>query len=369
MPRYVCPSCGAPFNGKKCRNCAYESFSEEITHNLHVHKGEPLIIKDTGRRPIPYQDPFDCPPTPQKRRAAQSKKKKSKKLVPSLVILILLYLFAGPLVSLIIRGASMLDNRLSTVSSTEAVEQILPTGEVLYEDDNFTVQASWPQDDTGSFPIYITNHTDRDYSLSGEEILVNGYCLDEFSGFYTMVSAGTTGRSYLTVSDNGLLYTGISQVQELSFRLQCTPTDDTPAYLTEPLTLTREDSTYSSQLTPDFGDPIYEDEYLRLYFVGLFVDSYAPESLEDAELIFCAENLDTDATAIYSERTLLNGDESSVTLWANLPADCKTIFRVYLYGIEVDAAEDIRSLSMELRTFNDQSDRQLGAVIIPIGDQ
>ena len=43
MAKYICPSCGAPYNGKKCRNCAYESFSEEIAHNFHVHEGEPLV--------------------------------------------------------------------------------------------------------------------------------------------------------------------------------------------------------------------------------------------------------------------------------------------------------------------------------------
>ena len=61
MAKYICPSCGAPYNGKKCRNCAYESFSEEIAHNLHVHEGEPLVIHDTTRRPVPYTaDCFHC---------------------------------------------------------------------------------------------------------------------------------------------------------------------------------------------------------------------------------------------------------------------------------------------------------------------
>ena len=66
MSKYICPSCGAPFNGKKCKNCAYESFSEEVAHNLHVHEGEPLVIHDTARKTVPYHDPFDCPPKPKK---------------------------------------------------------------------------------------------------------------------------------------------------------------------------------------------------------------------------------------------------------------------------------------------------------------
>lgn len=64
MPRYDCPSCGNSFNGKKCRNCGYETFNEEIAHRLHVHKGEPLVIRETTRKPIPTADPFGCPPVP-----------------------------------------------------------------------------------------------------------------------------------------------------------------------------------------------------------------------------------------------------------------------------------------------------------------
>ena len=32
MARYTCPSCGARYNGKRCRACFYENFSEEISH-------------------------------------------------------------------------------------------------------------------------------------------------------------------------------------------------------------------------------------------------------------------------------------------------------------------------------------------------
>ena len=72
MAKYICPSCGAPFNGKKCRNCAYESFSEEIAHNLHVHEGEPLVIHDTTRRPVPYKDPSTVPRPTEKKRKSQN---------------------------------------------------------------------------------------------------------------------------------------------------------------------------------------------------------------------------------------------------------------------------------------------------------
>lgn len=60
MRKLSCPSCGAGFNGKRCRSCGYEHFSEEIAHRGHTHRGEPLVIDSPVRRPIPRKDPFDC---------------------------------------------------------------------------------------------------------------------------------------------------------------------------------------------------------------------------------------------------------------------------------------------------------------------
>ncbi len=47
-----CPCCGAPYNGKRCRECYYEPFTEEIAHGLHTHEGEPLIIEQPEDRPV-----------------------------------------------------------------------------------------------------------------------------------------------------------------------------------------------------------------------------------------------------------------------------------------------------------------------------
>ena len=58
MAKMKCPSCGQPFNGKRCRNCMYEVFTEEITHGLHTHEGEPLVIDAPQRRPIRRKNPF-----------------------------------------------------------------------------------------------------------------------------------------------------------------------------------------------------------------------------------------------------------------------------------------------------------------------
>lgn len=96
MARSTCPSCGAPFNGKKCRSCLYETFNEEFAHGNHTHQGEPLVIDAPVRSPIPKQDPFDCPP---KRTAPEpsSWQYHRKKALPRplfiLLLLLAIYIF------------------------------------------------------------------------------------------------------------------------------------------------------------------------------------------------------------------------------------------------------------------------------------
>ena len=161
MAKYICPSCGAPYNGKKCRNCAYESFSEEIAHNLHVHEGEPLVIHDTTRRPVPYKDPFDCPPPHRK------KEKKSKSGGLSKVLLIV-FIAIFLLNVLPVLFAAVIDHAESDISP-ETVEAVtLPLdGKTLLDDESFSIVAQWQdgKDDRTDIPIYIVNHTDREYAL------------------------------------------------------------------------------------------------------------------------------------------------------------------------------------------------------------
>ena len=60
MAHYTCPSCGERYNGRLCRSCLYEHFTEEISHGNHTHEGEPLVIDAPVRKPIRRKDPFDC---------------------------------------------------------------------------------------------------------------------------------------------------------------------------------------------------------------------------------------------------------------------------------------------------------------------
>ncbi len=61
MAQYVCPSCGAAFNGKKCKNCCYEALAESQLPRVHREtrrteaspweKSQPAREKKTRRAP------------------------------------------------------------------------------------------------------------------------------------------------------------------------------------------------------------------------------------------------------------------------------------------------------------------------------
>lgn len=65
MKRDRCPACGAAgYHGRRCGQCLYEPFTEEVAHRTHYHAGEPLVL-DT--RPSPVRPGQGCASYPGKR--------------------------------------------------------------------------------------------------------------------------------------------------------------------------------------------------------------------------------------------------------------------------------------------------------------
>lgn len=365
MAKYICPSCGAPYNGKKCRNCAYESFSEEIAHNLHVHEGEPLVIHDTTRRPVPYKDPFDCPPSHPK------KKKKSRSGGPSKVLLIVfIAIFLCNVLPILF--ASVIDHAESDIHSETHEAVTLPLdGKTLLDDESFSIVAQWQdgKDDRTDIPIYIVNHTDRNYEFSTQDVTVNGYCLDDFCSFYSDVPSGETVKGTLYLSDTGLATANIAQIQQIEFSMTATAYDrknHTSESHSLPAFVLRGNAAKDYVQTDRPGSTmLYADDDLILSYVGLWAEDY-DEDLEDMELILCAENSSEEDLSLYDDQIFVNGEVSGVSLWARVPAQSKTLFRVYLYGIGVSRPEEVDSFIMDLRAYGDSLDTQLTELCVPI---
>lgn len=367
MDKYTCPSCGAPFNGKKCKNCAYESFSEEIAHNLHVHKGEPLVIHDTARKPVPYKDPFDCPKPPKQKTV------KKGKLLTILMIVFLVLFLIGP-IGMLIENIHVLS---PTPTRTEPVTLPLDA-KTLLDDDRFTIAAKWdygPNNPSYSYDypcisLYIVNHTDKTFNFTDRNLTVNGFCLEEFSSFYAQAEPGSTVEANLYLGEQGLQIANISQIQQIEFSLEATTYskkgDDVERYHAGPFTLRGNASTDYVQPDLTNSQMVYADENLVLSYVCLWANDF-DETLEDMELIFCAENISDQELSLYDEQILVNGDSSDVSLWARIPANSKTLFKVYLYGIDLPTPEDVQSFVMDLHIMNEGGEDTLAEDIqVPI---
>lgn len=368
MDKYICPSCGAPFNGKKCKNCAYESFSEEIAHNLHVHRGEPLVIHDTARKPIPYKDPFDCPKPPKQKTG------KKGNLLTILVIVFLVLFLIGPIGMLVERIPGLF---MTHSTPTEPVTMPLDA-ETLLDDGQFTIAAKWDSGpdhlydtpENARILLYIVNHTDKTYNFSVQDLFANGYCLTEFCSLYVQAQPGETTESALYLSEQGLQIANISQIQQIEFSLEATAYSkrgtDIERWQAGPFTL--RGSADADYVQPDLTNSqmVYADENLVLSYVCLWANDY-DENLEDMELVFCAENSSDQELSIYDEQILVNGDSSDVSLWARVPAGSKTLFKVYLYGIDLPTPEDVQSFVMDLHILNEDGEDTLAEGIqVPI---
>ena len=173
--KYDCPSCGRPFNGKKCRNCGYESFDEEIGHRLYIHKGEPLVIQDSQRRPIPTANPFGCPPKPQPRKRRSTS-------WPGLVVTVCC------LLSMLLSAAKDLPFLRQPVpdlfSFFSQPKLTLPEDAVpIYSGKDIEIYARWDPAAglVPDIPLYIRNNTSKRLLVETENITVNGFDLDQYA--------------------------------------------------------------------------------------------------------------------------------------------------------------------------------------------
>lgn len=96
MKRDRCPACGAAgYHGRRCGQCLYEPFMEEIAHRTHYHAGEPLVL-DT--RPRPVRPGQSCASYPGKR----TKSFPTQALLILLAVVLALFIPGGIILALII---------------------------------------------------------------------------------------------------------------------------------------------------------------------------------------------------------------------------------------------------------------------------
>lgn len=351
MERYICPSCGSRYDGKRCRNCMYENFAEEIGHGNHTHTGEPLVIRGPQRRPIPRKDPFGCD--------EKTRRPGIPRIAMLAMLVILLTVMIGSAYGILKNFVTGVRDAFSGIAGEP--DPVLPTdGITLYDSGGIRVVADWQENRKYEDGIRIVaeNTTRQDINISSRGILVNGYLMDS-SLLYCPVKAGHAAQCQLILEDSDLAEAGIENIQWISLSLTAYDTESYETFAQTgfvPLCSTP----VLTQEVDDRGQTLFDQDGIRLIYRGYVPDSYDPETVSEGELLFLLENNTDQTVDCFTEDVFINGERISLSLWCSLPPNSRAVRRMYLYGLtreelNIRSREDVTEMTAAF-TFQFQDD-------------
>ena len=337
MASYQCPSCGKPYNGKKCRSCLYETFTEEIGHGLHTHRGEPLVIDAPVRRPIRRKNPFVWD-----KRTRTRKNKFSWVGVALVLIIVLAEPVIGGLVNLLESAGNAAESvvrvhaRPEPESWPDQMQVTMPAeGTVLLDRDGIRVAADWQDGDEfdGQIRLVLENNTDRPLWLTTESIVVNGFVM-QYGSVYAWAEPGQTEEGYFYLDEQEVLDAGITQFQEISFQMEVVDDETYDLLLTQPVTFRPQCEEDYVQETLQPGTVLLDQDGVLLSYQGYEPDYSLPEEPCYGSLKVYLENNTDYALGVYTLDAQVNGKKAEVYLWADLPAHSRCLALISLYDLE-----------------------------------
>lgn len=335
MARYKCPGCGAAYNGKRCRECYYEAFSEEIAHGNHVHAGEPLVIDAPVRRPIRRKDPFGC-------------ERKTRKSSRSLGVVIALILALIGVIGDVMD--TYMDSADTLLAAPEPDFTVPESAVILYSDAGLTVRMDWQEGTPwpGELPLYLENRTGLEVNAIAETITVNGYVMDEAYLFST-ASDRKVGLFRLHIPESALEKAGIATVAEVSFRMYFYDEENYETIAeTDYFHLRTDVPEDFLQPVDDSGTLLWEKDGIRVICKGFVPDDHAPEDPSQGVIRFLVENTADMPMSVYSEAVTVNGEEADLFFWCELPPDTRCLTDMYLHSLEVSSLAKIDSFCLTI---------------------
>lgn len=339
MARYLCPSCGAAYNGKKCRQCLYDHFTEEISHGNHVHEGEPLVIDAPVRKPVKWKDPFGC-------------EKRTRKKHPIAGFLVLLVMINALLPMLRSWGQELEAIEGLHIAAEPEPVAIPENCTVLYDDGEVAVYAQWDQGQVfeDRIPFYVKNDSRRDMVVQSRYVVVNGILL-EYSSLFASPDRGTTEMVSFYLSQTDLDNCGIEAIETLTFYIEVHEDGDYENIITaEPVTLRASVEPDAVLFTKPEGETVYDQDGIHVEYLGYTPNKYHPEVFTDGNFLFYAENNTDLPLMLYLTETALNGEAANLSLWCEMPPHTQGVTSAYIYyfGQEELTYQDLHTLSFRL---------------------
>lgn len=340
MARYSCPSCGSIYNGKKCRQCLYEHFTEEIAHGTHVHEGEPLVIDAPMGRAIKRKDPFGC-------------EKRTRKKHPFAGFLVLLAII-NSLLPMLRNWGLELEAIEDRYIAAEPEPMVIPENcTVLYDDGEVAVYAQWEQGQTFDerIPVYIKNDSRRDMIVQSRSVVVNGFLM-EYSTLFSSLDRGSTEMVSFCISDRDRNNCGIEAVAEITFYLELHEEGDYDNVLSaEPVTLRASVPQTAVLFTEPQGQTVFAQDNIRVDYLGYDPNPYHPEDFGEGNFLFYVENATDHSLLVYLTETSLNGEAVGISLWYEMPPNTRGVTGAFLYDLGdpvVHSSEELTEVSFRL---------------------
>lgn len=353
MAKYICPSCGAEFNGKKCKSCNYEALAG----------GQPHRPSPEPKPPVHAPGPFANPPAPHRVGPGSGSSRKKRRtghrnvlIAVCMVVTCLLFLESA---------LTLLSRRLvssfsgSTAAFPACSEPEIPPlnddYELLYEDNDFTVwtnlQKMWQE---GIVYITVENRTKQAVELFSDDVVLNDRLCSSDSSLYVEAEGGGIGQGkfYLEpLSQEGApVYPA-----KVSFRLYvCDPKSYETRLQTDTLTLTAPVGELVPIAQPE-GTLVAQDEGMQLVYIS-WED---PEDLPSSTLHFGMIN-DTDRElSFYCDSARANGEDVGITLFCTLPPHTVAYDDAYCWAIQEDldiaSLDQLDSLELTMGVFDEEA--------------
>lgn len=219
MRRYICPSCGASFNGKRCINCLYEPFDSAAYVELPA--------QDSKRQKEDKSASSQKKMRQGERSRWREREKKRNTRLPKWVEILMCAFLAYNTLSpepMFSQIQPELSEPLPEISEFDAIAElpapVFPVSDetVILNEDDILVTAGWPETgvESGNIPLLVRNDSNQKIFVSADEVTVNG-CMTRTWQYESCVEAGNMGVTYIRLDWDELAKLGIDKVTELAF--------------------------------------------------------------------------------------------------------------------------------------------------------
>lgn len=354
MATYRCPGCGGPYNGKKCRSCYYETFTDEASCEVHSHAGAHVSV-DLDEKPAKIR-----PRSDDARRYRQPEKRPVSpiRILKWVVSLLVTFNFLIPLaVGLVMELADSFDNSMAPAMEPVAIPE---ESAVLYANsDGLTVYAHWRgQQMQSEIPIYVQNDTGYDLVVSVQDVILEDFLMNDAS-LYCEARDGSISMDTLYMTAEEWDWADGDNAKTLQFTLIAWDEDTYETrYESGALTLYAQPIGVQDPMHVPEAGLMYLENGIAVTCLGYEADAYFPEEVSEGILQFHVENTTDRTIQLWTPVVTLNGEETDLSLWCQLPPYTRTVSTMYLFDLEElgplteDALADIQ-LIFEITDAND----------------